>query len=127
MSEFIKSYAADAAVDIVMLESGVILPGLNKIRLPVHYKPDPDEVAMVSARSSTLEAGIFVPVNLIDPGYEGTINVWVFNCSGLMYNYQAGDRLFSIINLQLATTRVDFEVLNNTKRRKNNIGSSGGH
>jgi dUTPase len=128
MDNFIKGYITDAAVDIVMEEAGVILPGFNRIPLPAHYKPEAGEVAIVSARTSTLNAGIFTPVGLIDADYEGTISAWVFNCSGKTYEYEAGDRLFSVVNLQLAPTRVKFTTVNGFKPRSNNkLGSSGGH
>jgi len=127
MDKFVKGYKTDAAVDVVMEEDGHILPGFNRILLPVHYKPREGEVAIVSARTSTLNAGIFTLVGLIDPEYEGTISAWVFNCSGLTYAYKAGDRLFSVVNLQLAKDRVKYKLLSKHKRGKNNLGSSGGH
>jgi len=124
---FVKGYVTDAAVDVVMEEDGQILPGFSRIKLPVGYKPAVGEVAIVSARTSTLNAGIFTPVGLIDADYEGNISAWVFNCSGLTHEYKAGDRLFSVVNLQLAPTRVDHKILNIAPRGKNNLGSSGGH
>jgi dUTPase len=127
MTNFVKGYVTDAAVDIIMDEDGCIPPGFSRIKLPIGYTPAAGEVAIVSARTSTLNAGIFTPIGLIDPAYEGTISAWVFNCSGLAHEYKAGDRLFSIVNLQLAPTRVKFDVLNTTPRGKNNVGSSGGH
>jgi len=128
MNQFVKGYVSDAAVDIIMEEAGSIIPGFNRIKLPVHYKPKVGEVAIVSARTSTLQAGIFTPIGLIDPEYEGTISAWVFNCSGVTYNYAEGDRLFSVVNLQLAPTRAPFKVLNpNSKRGNNKLGSTGGH
>lgn len=127
MDNFVKGYHTDAAVDIVMEDDGAILPGFNRIKLPVHYEPWEGEVAIVSARTSTLNAGIFTPIGLIDPTYQDTISVWVFNCSGVIYNYKAGDRLFSVVNLTLAPTRAKYKVLSENKRGKNKLGSSGGH
>jgi len=126
-TNYIKGYYGDAALDIVMDEGGVIPPGFSRIKLPVKYKPDVGEVAIVSARTSTLNAGIFTPVGLIDPGYDGNISAWVFNCSGENYKYAAGDRLFSVVNLVLAPVRAQYRVLSFEKRGKNNVGSSGGH
>ena len=128
MDNFVKGYITDAAVDIVMDEDGVIIPGFSRIKLPAHYKPNNNEVAIVSARTSVLNAGIFTPVGLIDAGYEGTISAWVFNCSDQNYEYKAGDRLFSVVNLQLAPTRVNHKILNGiVGRGENNLGSTGGH
>jgi len=126
MDNFVKGYIADAAVDIIMDTAGSILPGFSRIKLPAHYKPAVGEVAIVSARTSTLNLGIFVAVSLIDPEYEGTISAWVFNASGLTRHYEKGDRLFSVVNLQLAPTRVKYNIVNFNPRGKNNIGSSGG-
>lgn len=127
MDNFVKGYVTDAAVDVVMEEGGVIIPGFSRIKLPAHYKPQVGEVALVSARTSTLNAGIFTPVGLIDPEYEGTISAWVFNCSGIAYAYKAGDRLFSVVNLQLAPTRVRHQILVDGQRGRKNLGSTGGH
>jgi dUTPase len=126
-NNFVKGYITDAAVDVVMTEDGVIIPGFSRIKLPVNYKPLAGEVAIVSARTSTLNAGIFTPIGLIDSYYEGTISAWVFNCSGRAYHYKAGDRLFSVVNLQLAPTRAQPDILNIGPRGKNNVGSTGGH
>ena len=112
MDKFVKGYETDAAVDIIMSKGGNIPPGFSRIKLPAHYKPNLGEVAIVSARTSTLNAGIFTPIGLIDPEYEGTISAWVFNCSGLDYHYKAGDRLFSVINLVVAPPRAAYEVIN---------------
>jgi len=127
MDNFVKGYISDAAVDIIMTEDGIIQPGFSRIPLPAHYKPYPGEVAIVSARTSTLNAGIFTPIGLIDAGYEGTISAWVFNCSGKNYEYKAGDRLFSVVNLQLAPDRVSKLILNTGDRGENKLGSTGGH
>jgi dUTPase len=127
ITNFVKGYFDDAAVDIMMEEDGIIPPGFSRVKLPVTYRPDRGEVAIVSARTSTLNAGIFTPIGLIDPGYEGNISAWVFNCSGINYTYKAGDRLFSVVNLVLAPVRAQYEVINTTRRGKNNVGSSGGH
>lgn len=127
MNDFVKGYITDAAVDIIMDEGGIIQPGFSRIPLPAHYKPEAGEVAIVSARTSTLNAGIFTPIGLIDANYEGAISAWVFNCSGKTYNYEAGDRLFSVVNLQLAPTRVRAQILNLGVRGENKLGSTGGH
>ena len=128
MDNFVKGYITDAAVDIVMEEDGIIILGFSRINLPANYKPNVGEVAMVSARTSVLNAGIFTPVGLIDAGYEGTISAWVFNCSGKNYEYKAGDRLFSVVNLQLAPTRVNHAIFYpDDKRAGRNLGSTGGH
>jgi dUTPase len=127
MDNYVKGYSTDAAVDIIMEESGTIPPGFSRVKLPAHYEPRRGEVAIVSARTSVLNAGIFTPVGLIDPLYRGTISAWVFNCSGIAYDYKAGDRLFSVVNLKLAKDRARFKILLNTKRGKNKLGSSGGH
>lgn len=128
MDNFIKGYITDAAVDIVMEEDGVIVPGFSRIKLPAHYQPNANEVAIVSARTSVLNVGIFTPIGLIDAGYEGTISAWVFNCTNTNYEYKAGDRLFSVVNLQLAPTRVSHTILNLVDERgKNKLGSTGGH
>lgn len=125
-NSFVKGYATDAAVDIVMEEDGSIIPGFNKLALPVGYTPLDGEVAILSARTSTQNAGIFVPMNIIDPHYSGKLSVWVFNCSGMTYHYKRGDRLFSVVNLQLAPTRVLHNIVNTGNRGKNKLGSSGG-
>lgn len=125
-NKFVKGYPTDAAIDIIMDKDGEIPPGFARIKLPVGYTPEEGEVAIVSARTSTLNAGIFTPIGLIDPEYEGNISAWVFNCSGRTFHYKAGDRLFSVVNLKLASDRVSYQTINTTKRGKNKLGSTGG-
>ena len=127
VDNFVKGHITDAAVDVVMDEAGSIPPGFSRIKLPVCYTPVQGEVAIVSARTSTLNAGIFTPIGLIDPEYKGQISAWVFNCSGKTYECAAGDRLFSVVNLMLAPTRVSYRVAIDAKRGTNNVGSTGGH
>lgn len=125
---FVKGYITDAAVDIVMQEDGSIPSGFSRVQLPIKYTPEYGEVAVVVARTSTQNRGLFAPIGLIDPGYEGTISAWVFNTNPTQFDYKAGDRLFSIVNLRIAPPRVAFKIVNGFKvRGKNNVGSSGGH
>lgn len=125
-NNFVKGYITDAALDIIMEEDGSIPSGFSRISLPVHYKPEAGEVAIVVARTSLLNLGIFVPIGLIDADYEGTISAWVQNTQS-EFHYKAGDRLFSVVNLRLAPPRAKFTVINGFKPRgKNNYGSSGG-
>jgi dUTPase len=126
MTDFIKGYTDDAAIDIVMPKDGSILPGFHKIPLSVKYTPRRGEVAIIVPRTRTLDAGIFVPVGLIDANYTGTLSVWLFNCSGLTYKYKAGDRLFGIVNLKLAPDRVHCKYVNLTTVRGTNKNSTGG-
>lgn len=124
---FVKGYITDAAVDIIMQEDGSIPSGFSRVQLPIKYTPEYGEVAVVVARTSTQNCGLFVPISLIDPGYEGTISAWVFNTNPTQFDYKAGDRLFSVVNLQIAPPRVAFKIVNGLKPRgKNNYGSSGG-
>ncbi len=127
MDEFIKGYLNDAAVDIVMEEDGVILPGFSRIKLPAHYTPVAGEAAVVCSRTSTVNAGILAQFGIIDADYTGQISAFVFNASGMNYEYKKGDRLFSVINLQVAPIRVKHKIENKTIRGKNKIGSTGGH
>lgn len=126
MDEFVKGYITDAAVDIIMDVAGSIPPGFSKLSLPAHYRPNVGEVAVVVARTSTLNAGIFAPIGLIDAEYEGTISVWVFNTTNKPYLYNMYDRLFSVVNLQLAPTRVKHTIVRSDTRGENKLGSSGG-
>jgi dUTPase len=125
--KFVKGYRADAGVDIVMQSDGVIPVGFSRIPLGVKYQPQAGEAAVVVARTSTLNAGLFVPIGIIDAYYMGEISAWVFNSTNEPYKYKAGDRLFSVVNFELAITRVSYAVIMSGHREDSNIGSTGGH
>lgn len=126
MNQFVRGYKKDAGVDIVMDHPLVIQPGFNTFILPAQYTPGDDEVAFLVARGSTAAKGIFpIPV-AIDTGYDGKITAWVFNASGLVHNFAAGDRIFGVVNLKLGEDRVGFTVAKEGERGSNKLASSGG-
>ena len=127
MNKFVKGYADDAAVDIVLDDILEINPGYQTIVLPCKYTPDPNEVAFLLARSSTAKKGIFpIPV-AIDTGYEGIIHAFVVNTTDRKQVFMPGERAFSIVNLVKGKDRVQFEVAKQGKRGSNWNNSSGGN
>lgn len=126
MTQFVKGYSKDAAVDVILEHPMVLQPGLNEFVLPVQYTPAEGEVAFLIARGSTAKKGILPFPVAIDAGYSGKITAWVFNASGVIHTFMAGDRAFSIVNLKLGEDRVDFQVAKDGERGSNKLASSGG-
>lgn len=124
MTKFVKGYKNDAAVDIVLKHPLVIQPGFQEIELNVKFTPGEGEVAFLIARGSTAAKGI-LPIGVaIDTGYTGNITAWVFNASGMKHEFKTGERVFSIVNLQLGSDRVEFTVSKEGERGSNKKGSS---
>lgn len=126
ISEYVKGYAEDAGVDIIVSEQLTIVPGFQIISLPVCYTPSHGEVAFILSRGSTLRKGIFTCMWAIDTGYTGTLSVAVYNASDKVQVFEPGDRAFSIVNLALGTDRVGYDVVRTVSRNNNKFGSSGG-
>ena len=125
-NDYVRGYLGDAGVDIVLKKHLIIRPGYNTIELPVKYTPYQGEVAFLVSRGSTAAKGIFpIPV-AIDAGYEGNLTAWVFNASGQTHVFESGDRVFAVVNLQLAEDRVSPTILKMGNRGTNKLGSSGG-
>lgn len=125
MDKFIKGYAGDAAVDIVLDDILEIVPGYQTIVLPCKFTPGPNEVAFLLARSSTAKKGIFpIPV-AIDAGYEGIIHAFVVNTTDRKQVFMPGERAFSIVNLTLGKDRVNYDIAKPGKRGTNWNNSSG--
>lgn len=125
MNKFVKGYADDAAVDIILDDILEINPGYQTIVLPCNYTPGQNEVAFLLARSSTAKKGIFpIPV-AIDTGYEGIIHAFVVNTTDRKQVFMPGERAFSIVNLTLGKDRVKYDVAKQGKRGTNWNNSSG--
>ena len=126
MNNFIKGYADDAALDIVLEDILEIKPGYQTIELPCTYTPGPNEVAFLIARSSTAKQGIFpIPV-AIDAGYEGIIHAFVINTTDRRVVFDKGERAFSIVNLVKGQDRAKCTIAKPGKRGSNWNNSSGG-
>ena len=125
MDKFVKGYAEDAAVDIILDDVLEIAPGYQTVVLPCKFTPGPNEVAFLLARSSTAKKGIFpIPV-AIDTGYEGIIHAFVVNTTDRKQVFMPGERAFSIVNLALGKDRVKYDVAKPGKRGTNWNNSSG--
>jgi len=127
MSHYVRGYKKDAGVDIVLDHKLVIVPGFQAIQLNVKYTPGDGEVAFLISRGSTANKGIFPIMVAIDTGYDGYITAWVFNASGVIHTFEAGDRAFGIVNFKLGEDRVNFEVAKVGERGSNKLASSGGN
>lgn len=122
-----RGYKDDAGLDIVLDQPLTIKPGFQTIELNAQYTPDEGEVAFLISRGSTAAKGI-LPISVaIDAGYEGNLTAWVINHTDNTYHFEAGDRVFGIVNLQLGRDRVPFTVVKEGKRGGNKLNSSGGN
>jgi len=125
MNNFVKGYADDAAMDIVLDDVLLIKPGLNVLPLPCTYTPEEGEVAFVIPRGSTASKGILTMMVAIDPGYKGTINVFAYNTDDHQHVFAAGERAFSIVNLKQGFQRAIPKIAKEGARGDNWKGSSG--
>ena len=127
MNKYVRGYSKDAGVDIVLTEHLIVRPGFQIVELPAQYTPGDNEVAFVVSRGATLKKGVFTCMWAIDTGYTGTISAAIYNATNTTWVFDAGDRPFGVVNLQLGKDRVDYEVTKKGELRGNKkFGSSGG-
>ena len=127
MKDYVKGYEADAGVDIILDKDLVIRPGFNKVELSAKYTPGPNEVAFLVPRGSTAAKGIFPIMVAIDTGFNGELTGFIVNCTNFTYEFSKGTRAFGIVNLKLAETRVEYDVIKpGMTSGSNKLASSGG-
>ena len=122
---YVKSYKSDGGIDVVLPRNITLTPGINNIELPHHYTPRRKEYAILVARSSIAQKGIFPISSVIDTNYTGCIHAMIVNVNNYTVSFDAGERIFSIVNAKSAKDRVKCKVLKKGKRNKNWNGSSG--
>lgn len=102
ISYFVKGYAADAGVDILIDKDVTFEPGTTTIvELPVNITPEEGQMAYLIERTSAAKKGLFVHSCPIDANYTGVVHAIVYNSSKFYVQYKAGEAFCQVVNVSI--------------------------
>lgn len=122
-----KSHLPDSGLDIFMPTSFTIEP-FETLTIPLGIGVSIPEgtAGILIPRSSIAEKGLIIQTAAIDPDYAGEIHLIVTNCSKRTYKILAGDRVCSLICVNILNPYIEeVEELPSTYRRFAGLGSTG--
>lgn len=121
---FVKGYAADAGVDILLTEDVVFLPmSTTTINLKVHITPEEGTMSFLCARTSAANKGLSVATCPIDANYTGEVLAIVHNTSNDIIKYKAGESFCQYVTCKINVA--DVPCKKEGKRSTSNLGGTG--
>ena len=124
---FVKGYADDAGIDILLDKKVTFVPGETQIvELPVKITPKEGTMAYLIERTSAAKKGLFVHSCPIDANYTGTIHAIVYNSSKNYITYNVGEAFCQVVPVTLATTLGKVPCKKEGKRTDSCFGGTDG-
>lgn len=121
---FVKGYAADAGVDILLNEDVVFLPmSTTTVNLKVHITPEEGTMSFLCARTSAANKGLSVATCPIDANYTGEVLAIVHNTSNDIIKYRAGESFCQYVTCKINVA--DVPCKKEGKRSTSNLGGTG--
>ena len=121
---FVKGYAADAGVDILLNEDVIFLPmSTTTINLKVHITPEEGTMSFLCARTSAANKGLSVATCPIDANYTGEVLAIVHNTSNDIIKYKAGESFCQYVTCKINVA--DVPCKKEGKRSISNLGGTG--
>jgi len=121
---FVKGYADDAGVDIVLDKDVTFLPQSTTVfELDVTITPSIGEMAFLCARTSAAVKGLSVAVCPIDPNYTGNCSAIVHNVSNQIIEYKAGESFCQYVMIKMIPQNVNY-VKKQGKRSTSKFGGT---
>lgn len=122
-----KGTINSAGIDVYSPIDFTLFNGETKqIKLGIAIEINPDEVAIMSERSSMGRIGITSVGNIIDSDYRGEISIFLQNNNSLEQFFRKGDRIGQIVICKLGNNNIEVvDELSYTERGDNGIGSTG--
>ena len=121
---FIKGYAADAGVDIMLNEDVIFLPmSTTTVNLKVHITPEEGTMSFLCARTSAANKGLSVATCPIDANYTGEVLAIVHNTSNYIIKYKAGESFCQYVTCKINVA--DVPCKKEGKRSTSNLGGTG--
>ena len=125
---FVKGYADDAGVDILLDKKVTFVPGETQIvELPVKITPKEGTMAYLIERTSAAMKCLFVHSCPIDANYTGRIHSIVYNSSKNYITYNAGEAFCQVVPVTLATTLGKVPCKKEGKRTDSCFGGTDGN
>lgn len=120
---FVKGYAADAGVDILLTEDVVFLPmSTTTVNLKVHITPEEGTMSFLCARTSAANKGLSVATCPIDANYTGEVLAIVHNTSNNIIKYKAGESFCQYVTCKINVA--DVPCKKEGKRSTSNLGGT---
>lgn len=120
---FIKGYAADAGVDIMLNEDVIFLPmSTTTVNLKVHITPEEGTMSFLCARTSAANKGLSVATCPIDANYTGEVLAIVHNTSNNIIKYKAGESFCQYVTCKINVA--DVPCKKEGKRSTSNLGGT---
>lgn len=122
-----KSHSLDAGYDMYLPHGFMIEPNETLvIGLGVGFEIPEGFAGIFVPRSSIAKKGLIIQTSLIDPGYKGETHLIITNSSRNIYSFEKGDRVCSIIFVNLLNTQFEIvEEFENSDRGESGLGSTG--
>lgn len=121
---FVKGYAADAGVDILLNEDVIFLPmSTTTVNLKVHITPKEGTMSFLCARTSAANKGLSVATCPIDANYTGEVLAIVHNTSNDIIKYKAGESFCQYVTCKINVA--DVPCKKEGKRSTSNLGGTG--
>ncbi|AYG99191.1 pol protein, partial [Small ruminant lentivirus] len=117
----------DAGYDLICPQEVSIPPGQVK-RIPIDLKVNlkEDQWAMIGTKSSFASKGVFVQGGIIDSGYQGTIQVIVYNSNDKEVVITQGRKFAQLILMPLQHEELEpWGKIRKTERGEAGFGSTG--
>lgn len=122
IQRFMKGYAADAGVDIIMNKTVTFLPmSTTTIDLDVQITPERGQMAFLCARTSAANKGLSVAACPIDPYYTGNVSAIVHNMSNDVITYNKGEAFCQYVMIKIITPKAPAK-----KKGKRTVSKFGG-
>lgn len=120
---FVKGYAADAGVDILLNEDVIFLPmSTTTVNLKVHITPEEGTMSFLCARTSAANKGLSVATCPIDANYTGEVLAIVHNTSNNIIKYKAGESFCQYVTCKI--NLADVPCKKEGKRSTSNLGGT---
>lgn len=125
---FVKGYADDAGIDILLDKKVTFVPGETQIvELPVKITPKEGTMAYLIERTSAAMKGLFVHSCPIDANYTGIIHAIVYNSSKNYVTYNVGEAFCQVVPITLASTLEKVPCKKEGKRTDSCFGGTDGN
>ena len=125
--EIKKKYETDGGLDLPLPEK-VIISGFETLAIPlgVGFEIPVGYIGYLVPRSSIAKKGLVIHPAIIDPGYTGEIHCIVTNASSEYYNFEAGDRMCSLVIIPTINIELNkVSEFKDSERGENRFGSTG--
>lgn len=122
-----RAYPNDAGLDLYAQETQIVQAKESAyFDTGVHIELPPNTAGLIKSKSGLNVKHGIISDGVIDVGYTGSIKVKLYNLSGYDYKVNCGDKISQLVIVPVVIPSLEVvEILEETARGNNGIGSSG--